>query len=191
MAPKRKSDVLEQPLAPPIAVLEEGAPTDAPAAKENVPVAKKARTSDASGDAATKPKPKGKGKAKDAAPAVPVKWTEVKLDGEDEDAVPVYDDCNEVRRKIRLLQKEPNWKVTHWLKEIGGINNNSYSRFMKETGPDGGASNGTYKAAYIYFEKVRIAEGKKKTAKRSRNEIEHPNGFPLEARRRYMWVGPA
>ena len=40
---------------------------------------------------------------------------------------------------------------------------------------------------YVYFEKVRIAEGKKKTAKRLRNEAEHMNGMPLEDRRR-MWV---
>jgi len=44
---------------------------------------------------------------------------------------------------------------------------------------------------YIYFEKVRIAEGKKKTPKREKNEKEFTNGMPLEDRRR-MWVfGPA
>jgi len=34
---------------------------------------------------------------------------------------------------------------------------------------------------YIYFEKVRIAEGKKKTPKRERNELQFANGmqFPL------------
>ena len=55
------------------------------------------------------------------------------------------DDCGQVRRKIRLLQKTPGWKVskvlcvsrvysyspykvTEWLSEIG-INSNSYGRF--------------------------------------------------------------
>jgi hypothetical protein len=60
------------------------------------------------------------------------------------------DDCNEIRRKIRLLQKQPDFKVreyhlnprsmllnvvllkvTHWLKDIGGINSNSFGRFSK------------------------------------------------------------
>ncbi len=57
------------------------------------------------------------------------------------------DDCNEIRRKIRLLQKEPDFKaclalgslrveldvsqVTPWLKQIGGINSNSFQRFSK------------------------------------------------------------
>ena len=40
---------------------------------------------------------------------------------------------------------------------------------------------------YVYFEKVRIAEGKKKTPKRLRNEAEHPFGMPREDRR-HVWV---
>jgi len=67
---------------------------------------------------------------------------------------------------------------------------------VKASGPSEGATNGTYKVdciahRYIYFEKVRIAEGKKKTPKRERNELQFANGMPLEDRRR-MWVfGPA
>ncbi|KAE9410949.1 hypothetical protein BT96DRAFT_804935, partial [Gymnopus androsaceus JB14] len=94
------------------------------------------------------------------------------------------DDCAEVRRKIRALLQTPNFKITHWLRDIGGINNNSYGRFMKEKGRTDGATNGTYYAAYCYFEKVRIAEGKKKTAGRIRSESEQPYGFLLENRRR-------
>jgi len=39
----------------------------------------------------------------------------------------------------------------------------------------------------VYFEKVRIAEGKKKTAKRIRNEQEWPAGLPREDRK-HVWV---
>lgn len=63
------------------------------------------------------------------------------------------DDCNEVRRKIRQLLKEPGFKVrlrvraatstqlnassqvTHWLEQIGKINNNSYQRFSASHSP--------------------------------------------------------
>jgi len=41
--------------------------------------------------------------------------------------------------------------------------------------------------SYKYFEKVRIATGKKRTAKRERNEVEHHGGFELQERRG-MWV---
>ncbi|GBE78331.1 hypothetical protein SCP_0112160 [Sparassis crispa] len=103
----------------------------------------------------------------------------------------IYDDCNEIRRKIRLLQKTPGWKVTQWLRDIGNVNSNSYGRFMKASGPHGGAGNSTYYAAYIYFEKVRILEGKKKTAKRLRNEGEYAGGLPQEDRSRVWVFGPA
>jgi len=123
----------------------------------------------------------------DAPSVKPSSWRDIKLEGEDEGDVPIHDDCAEVRRKIRLLQKTPGWKVTHWLQDIGGINNNSFGRFMSAKGKNDGAANGTYYAAYVYFEKVRIFEGKKKTAKRLRNEAEGLNGFPLCNPSKYVW----
>ncbi|EJD33813.1 hypothetical protein AURDEDRAFT_76675, partial [Auricularia subglabra TFB-10046 SS5] len=101
------------------------------------------------------------------------------------------DDCNTIRRKTRALLATPGFKVTPWLKEIGNINSNSYQRFMKATGPMGGAENGFFSAAYRYFEKVRIMEGKKKTAKRIRDEAEYANGRDLRDSRRKVWLLPA
>ncbi|KDQ20143.1 hypothetical protein BOTBODRAFT_27553 [Botryobasidium botryosum FD-172 SS1] len=172
MPPKRKSDARDE--------VEDEDVVAVPEAESSKPApAKKARTTKTAGASSSKSKEKEK--------AEPKHWSEIVLEGEEDGHVPVYDDCNDIRRKIRELQKTPGFKVTHWLKEIGGINNNSMGRFMKDSGPNAGATNGTYVAAYKYFEKVRIAEGKKKTPKRLRNEDEHPNGFPLENRRR-MWV---
>ncbi|OCH96525.1 hypothetical protein OBBRIDRAFT_787082 [Obba rivulosa] len=177
MPPKRKSDA--------IASVEEEVDAKSPVGSDSegenaLPVAKKARVSDAPEASSSTKK-----KIKQTKPQYQ-SWQEVPLEAE-EDEVPVYDDCNEIRRKIRLLQKTPGWKVTQWLKDIGNVNNNSYQRFMKASGPTGGATNGTYYCAYVYFEKVRIMEGKKKTAKRIRNEQEWPNGMPLEDRRN-VWV---
>ncbi|KZV92461.1 hypothetical protein EXIGLDRAFT_647264 [Exidia glandulosa HHB12029] len=115
-------------------------------------------------------------------------WRDVPIEGEDEGDIQIYDDCNDIRRKIRALQKTPGFKITHWLSEIGGINSNSFGRFMKATGPMGGAENGTYEAAYKYFEKVRIMEGKKKTPKRLEAETEHPGGRDPRDSRRKVWV---
>ncbi|KAF7290344.1 hypothetical protein HMN09_01292400 [Mycena chlorophos] len=116
----------------------------------------------------------------------PKSWKDIPLEGEDEGEVQVYDTPGEIRRKIRLLQKEPNFKVTHWLKDIGGINSNSFRRFMAEKDAQSGKGNGTYYAAYVYFEKRRILEGKKKTATRISNE-QQMGGFELRDRK-HMWV---
>ncbi|KAI0639284.1 hypothetical protein C8Q77DRAFT_1152272 [Trametes polyzona] len=181
MPPKRKSAVLE-----PVIDLTGDQPEPQQAAQAAAgpsavePATKKARPSDVGEGSSTTAR-------KGGAAAAPASWRDVVLEGEEEGCVPVYDDCNDIRRKIRALQKEPGFKVTHWLRDIGNINNNSYQRFMKASGPTGGAENGTYYAAYVYFEKRRIAEGKKKSPKRLRIEAEHPGGLPLEDRRR-VWV---
>ncbi|KAI0732279.1 hypothetical protein C8Q72DRAFT_140776 [Fomitopsis betulina] len=106
-----------------------------------------------------------------------IEWQEIRLSGEDNGSVPIYDDCDDIRRKIRKLQRTQGFRITFWLRHIGGIKYNSWSRFMKANGPDSGAENGIYHAAYIYFEKVRLAEGKKKTSRREQNELAHPQGF--------------
>ncbi|KAG8912044.1 hypothetical protein FRC01_005329 [Tulasnella sp. 417] len=155
MPPKRKSDHVDD--------------------KENAAdVAKRARTSDEGAAVASS----SKTKTSKATKPQYASWNDVVLEGEDEGEVPIYDDCNTIRRKIRALQKTPGFKITHWLKEIGNINSNSYGRFMALKGAYSGAENGTYYAAYVYFEKVRIFEGKKKTATR----IAAEEGRALERR---------
>ncbi len=69
---------------------------------------------------------------------------------------------------------------TRFLKEIGNVASNSYSSFAS-MGPLklSGASNQTYPKAYHWLEKLRIAEGVKKSKKRVRNEKEYTKGFPL------------
>ncbi|KAG8936889.1 hypothetical protein FRC02_009979 [Tulasnella sp. 418] len=113
---------------------------------------------------------------------------DVELEGELEGCVPVYDDCSEIRRKIRVLQKTPGFKVSHWLKNIGNINSNSLRRFLNQSGPSTGAGNTIYYRAYIYFEKKRIFEGKTKSTKRIDNEHRYPNGFELKTRNYVRFV---
>ncbi|TFY59608.1 hypothetical protein EVJ58_g5670 [Rhodofomes roseus] len=85
------------------------------------------------------------------------------------------DDCDDIRRKIRKLQRSQGFRITYWLRNIGGVKYNSWSRFRAE--------NNIYYAAYVYFEKVRIAEGKKKPTKREQNELAYPQGFVMLDRR--------
>ncbi|KAL1749042.1 hypothetical protein HDZ31DRAFT_59636 [Schizophyllum fasciatum] len=170
-ATKRKSDVIDSDSEVEI-VSGPGEGNSASPAPAAAPAKKRARKADDAEDEGDKPK----------------RWQDIKLEGEDEGEVPVYDDCAEVRRKIRLLEKTPGFVKTRWLKEIGNVNSNSYGRFMAAKERDAGGGNSTYPKAYIYFEKMRILEGKKKTAGRIRNEQTHPDGFPLENRRTHMWV---
>lgn len=76
MAPKRKSDSMEQTTLdlPPVAVLSNSKEINVNTSAPAQPANKKARVADASTS-------KGKGKAKDAKL---VDWKDVKLDGEDE-----------------------------------------------------------------------------------------------------------
>lgn len=100
--------------------------------------------------------------------------------------IPIYDDCNEIRRKIRFFFSDSNteYKCTqkHFLEVIGNVNSNSYRRFMAAKGEGGGAENGTYTGAYIFFEKRRIWEGKPKGKKRLDSEAQYvliPHLAPL------------
>ncbi|KAJ3517381.1 hypothetical protein NLJ89_g543 [Agrocybe chaxingu] len=168
MAVKRKSDALEQSVLP-FANNAEGSstkPSESTTANKQAPLdppTKKARKVSTGSEAST-------------STSKPTSWKDIVLPEENEDGgVPVYDDCSE---------------LTPWLRDIGGINNNSYNRFMREKGKNDGAGNGTYYAAYVYFEKVRTLEGKKKTKTRENNEAVYPNGFPLQNASRYVWIGP-
>ena len=93
----------------------------------------------------------------------------------------VFDDCNDIRKKIKQFLQKDIMTKSRFLKEIGKVAHNSYSSFMS-MGPLklSGASNRTYPLSYHFFEKLRIAEGEKKSKKRLQNEEEYPNGFPLK-----------
>ncbi|PRP73138.1 hypothetical protein PROFUN_03452 [Planoprotostelium fungivorum] len=126
-----------------------------------------------------------------SAQAPPVAAYAVDSDSEEEDGeLHIYDDCNEIRRKIKAMLAKGQ-KITPWLREIGGVNSNSYQQFMKAKGPTGGCQNRTYRAAYEYFERQRIAEGKPKSKKRLDAEaaLGSSEGFSTVAVRG-MWCGP-
>lgn len=105
--------------------------------------------------------------------------------------MPVFDTCQIIRTKITNLMGKDNAKpenaipgvflksgkpkpynIKTFLEHIGGVNSNSYGRFMKSRGRMGGAENGTYTGAYAFFEKKRIFENGKKTAARKKCEEE-------------------
>jgi len=142
-----------------------------------------------------KPKP---AKASTSKPAVkssadkPSSFLEVKLDGEDTEAgVPIHDTCSTIRSKINALLGKDNHKPENgipgqfdkagkpkpytkaaFLKDIGGVSAGSLATFLKANKIMGGAESPVYPAAYAFFEKKRVWEGKKKTAGRLKVESE-------------------
>jgi hypothetical protein len=83
---------------------------------------------------------------------------------------PVEDNCDVVRKKIREFLNEGTVTLTGWLKFIGNISNVSYNNFMSYTGSGVGYLNGTYRAAYWFFEQKRVMEGQPKSKERIEKE---------------------
>ena len=100
----------------------------------------------------------------------------IPLPGESTDSVPVYDSCDELRRKIRAFFRNPKYsKVTQkkFREAIGNVNANTYRRFMEKKGETAGAECGMFYGSYVFFEKMRIWEGKGKGVRRVRSEVEY------------------
>ncbi|EEY67847.1 uncharacterized protein PITG_18245 [Phytophthora infestans T30-4] len=100
------------------------------------------------------------------------KIQDVELPDMDEDGtVAVYDDCDEIRKKINFFLGEKTVTKAAFMRALGDINSNSLRSFMNlKRGAGSGAANVVYRTAYIFFEKKRILEGGKKTKKRLDNE---------------------
>ncbi|KAK6522335.1 hypothetical protein TWF281_002901 [Arthrobotrys megalospora] len=158
---KAKSKAAEEPTP----VVEPEAPAPAPTKKTTTKAPK----------APKEPAPKPTKAAKNALPEF---ITTVYLDGQDDDTVPVFDTCDVVRRKITGALTSATHTKASLLRAFAACTSepdhalapNSFQRFMAAKGKTGGCSNRTFYAGYVYFEKQRIAEKKKKT--KTREEME-------------------
>lgn len=113
--------------------------------------------------------------------------SDIYLDGEDEDEVPIYDTCDEVRRKINAhLRKTPGLTEAEFRRTLfaqlrktkaKGIQGKQLSDFRGAKGSRSGIKSSVYYAAYVYFEKLRLARGQHKTAHRETMEDIHLGGI--------------
>jgi len=99
----------------------------------------------------------------------------------------VYDSCPEIVAKIKDFVAQPGVTKTDLCAALGDINSNSLRTFLMGKKQDQ-CGNVTYRRAYAFFEKKRVLEGGAKTARRLKNETEHPNGFSLEKERNFKQV---
>jgi hypothetical protein len=108
----------------------------------------------------------------------------VHLDGENKHAVPIYDTCDDVRTKINRYLRETTGATNAGFVRI--INSAAFpegatstpqtasarqlTTFLNGKGPVKGCESPVFYAAYVFFEKLRVKDGKPKTKKRTEME---------------------
>ncbi|KAI0882054.1 uncharacterized protein GGS22DRAFT_196211 [Annulohypoxylon maeteangense] len=166
-----------------------------------MPNAKKARK--AKEATAAKTDIGGPGTRKAAAPPVSaVDISGVQLPGEESDEVAVYDTCDEVRRKVEEHLDTPGITAAQFCRDIYAqlsqptikpFQSKQLNDFRNKQGSNAGCMSKVFYAAYVYFEKKRIAAGEPKSDHRVNMERiwGEKGGFDLEHDDRCgVWVGP-
>lgn len=100
----------------------------------------------------------------------------IELEDETEDAVEVYDSCDEIRSKIFVHLRRPGVTRGQFLRDLQAqfhgprkpksLQSTQLNKFLEQNGPVTGNTSGIYYAAYVFFEKERLAAGLPKTEHR-------------------------
>ncbi|KAI8966279.1 hypothetical protein F5Y11DRAFT_188807 [Daldinia sp. FL1419] len=99
----------------------------------------------------------------------------IHLRGEETDSVRVYDTCDEIRKKINVHLKTPGLTAAQFCRDIyaqlnqpkcKSFQSKQLTDFRGKKGAKAGCTSSVFYAAYVYFEKKRIAEGKPKSQHR-------------------------
>ncbi|KAK4150663.1 RNA ligase-domain-containing protein [Chaetomidium leptoderma] len=128
---------------------------------------------------AKKPKtnPAGEGSSSTAAAGTDVDISDVVLPGEEDDAVPIFDTCDEVRRKVNAHLKKPGVTQAQFCRDIyaqlkgparpaKSFQSSQLSHFRNAKGALAGVKSALFYGAYVFFEKRRVKEGKPKNKHR-------------------------
>jgi hypothetical protein len=101
----------------------------------------------------------------------------IHLDGESDVDVPVYDTCDEARKKISAYLRESGVTQAGFLREIAKtypdgkkIQSKVLNDFLNKKGPNAGNTSSVFYASYVLFEKMRVRDGKPKS--KFREEME-------------------
>jgi hypothetical protein len=109
----------------------------------------------------------------------------VELDGEETDSVDVYDSCDEVRKKISAHLQTPGLTQAQFCRDLyaqlhapscKSIQSKQLNDFRAKRGARDGCTSSVYYAAYVYFEKLRLAQGKPMSKHRKEMESIWPGG---------------
>lgn len=91
------------------------------------------------------------------------------------------DTCDDIRRKINAHLKKPGVTQAQFLRDIAAsykraprkIQSSQLSSFRSRKGACGGNTSSVYYGAYVFFEKMRVAEKKQKSKMRREMEDIH------------------
>ncbi|KAH9900244.1 hypothetical protein F4778DRAFT_740897 [Xylariomycetidae sp. FL2044] len=125
---------------------------------------------------------------------------QIPLEGDETDEVPVFDTCDEIRRKINAHLKTPGLTQTQFCRDLYAqlsapkcktISQHQLATFRAHRGARTGAKSIVFYAAYVYFERLRLAQGKPETKHREIMEDLWPTGFDLtiDHRTEYITIG--
>jgi len=113
----------------------------------------------------------------------------IHLDGESEVSVPVYDTCDEIRRKIRAYLVLPGVTQVGFLREAAKtypdgkkIQPKVLNDFLGKRGASAGNTSSVFYSSYVFFEKMRIRGRNPKSKHRQEMEKLHPRGFDTSRR---------
>lgn len=151
--------------------------------------AKKQKTEAKSADSGSPKGASAKGASKGGPTATDV--ADVQLPGEEKDAVQVYETCDEIRKKINAHMKKPGISQAQFARDLSAMFHGDakvtaaqLSAFRGKKGPTTGNTSPAFYAAYFFFEKLRIKDGKPKS--QFREEMEKiwrkQGGFDIKLR---------
>ncbi|KAF4443971.1 hypothetical protein F53441_11289 [Fusarium austroafricanum] len=126
--------------------------------------------------------------------------SDIHLHGEEIDDFPVYDNCDEICRKINAHMKTPGVTQAQFCRDIyaqlkapkcKSIQSKQLADFRGMKGSNAGAKSPVFYGAYVYFEKIRIAQGKPRSKHAEEIADLYPGGFPRDQDHRTWVIGRA
>ncbi|KAK8167808.1 hypothetical protein BKA80DRAFT_340801 [Phyllosticta citrichinensis] len=128
---------------------------------------------------------------------------DITLPKEDTDEVEVYDSCDEIREKINAHLREPGVTQAQFCRDLAAmchtpkkpksIQSRQLTAFRDQKEADAGNTSVVYYAAYVFFEKLRLKDGKPKSSHRKGMEEAWCANDGMDVDRphnRGIWVGP-
>ncbi|KAL7621079.1 hypothetical protein AAE478_008391 [Parahypoxylon ruwenzoriense] len=190
---KQKTDAAA---APATTSASTSAPAPAPVPAPAPAVASKSASAGPSKSRSTAAKPGARSTT--TTPSLP-DISQIQLELEETDEVEVYDTCDEIRRKISAHLRQPGVTQAQFCRDLyaqlreprcAGIQSKQLADFRRKKGPRAGSTSSVFYAAYVYFEKLRLARGKPKSAHREAMEDiwECQGGFDREHDGRHAFV---